>query len=539
VLILTSFVNERYAQSVSESLNRLPLNGEVLILYGHANDEDNIQQLATLQSYAQQLKKYLRTDIKLHPAVTTKRSHEKIVVSDNSDFIVGSWNVCSSNPASIHLETSLICKSRERAQELCSVIMGEVVEQSKDFLTHLVNTLQPSKSQQPIGLLSRLDSVYSLAKQTSTIPTTSERLRHWRKWRRQLRGLKDELWAYFDSPRLSIIRGEELRDVLIEQVSLARHSVLIATDRVNPTGLDSSLARLVLAKKKIVRIVWGIESPEWRFDKEPEVREELHLAADTLGAFSQSNKERVFTTLEPMKNHSKVLIVDDSRFLISSSNFLARGSEPKEESSSEIGILVESPLLARSLLGRFMLRYSQIFGKLDLEKAEGQPWDLFELTRQELESLWSDKEIEHPVSPGILKFAVESRFRRFAKDGTITDLPFDRQLNNRWEECMRQLGMRESGNSPKTLALFWEDFLNRCHEMIGIQKCYTEKSGTYTIRPKQARSPIESWSASHKLEAEQILKGVALEPQEPRESNSFVMQKYLDNFRIQKSSERT
>ncbi len=314
---------------------------------------------------------------------------------------------------------------------------------------------------------------------------------------------------------------------------------MIATDRVNPTGLDSSLARLVLAKKKIVRIVWGIESPEWRFDEEPEVREELHLAADTLGALSQSNKERVFTTLEPMKNHSKVLIVDDSRFLISSSNFLARGSEPKEESSNEIGILVESPLLARSLLGRFMLRYPEICGKLDLEKADGQPWDLFELTRQELESIWSDKEIEHPVNPGILKFAVESRFRQFAKDGTIIDLLFDRQLNSRWEECRRQLGMYEAGNRPETLALFWEDFLNRCHETIGIQKCYMEKNDLYTITPRQTRSPIEAWSISHKSEAEQILKDLANKPQEERESNSFVMQKYLDNFRIQKGNERT
>jgi hypothetical protein len=338
---------------------------------------------------------------------------------------------------------------------------------------------------------------------------------------------------------LSIIRGEELRDVLVEQVTLAHRSVLISTDRVNPTGLDSSLARLLLTRNKTIRILWGIESSEWRFDEEPEVREELHLASDTLQAFSQPNKERVFTSLEPMKNHSKVLIIDDNRFLISSSNFLARGSEPKEESSNEIGILVESPLLARSLLGRFMLRYSEIFGKLNLEKIDGQPWDLFELTRQELESLWSDKEIEHPVNPGILKFAVESRFKQFAKDGTIMGLPFDRELNRRWEACMRLLGMRETGNRPETLALLWEDFLNRCHEMIGIQKCYTEKSDTYTIRPKQTRSPIEAWSTSHRSEAEQILKGLSPEPQEAKESNSFVTQRYLDNFRIQKSSDRT
>lgn len=89
-----------------------------------------------------------------------------------------------------------------------------------------------------------------------------------------------------------------------------------------------------------------------------------------------------------------------------------------------------------------MIHSRQIRGEMDLRTCTGQPWDLFEILRQEVEQLAEQKDIKDPGSPHLVRFVLLSRFYEYTDDGKIvgdernecksTDIP----LSRRWEQCM-------------------------------------------------------------------------------------------------------
>ncbi|MBI4258745.1 MAG: hypothetical protein HY619_07305 [Thaumarchaeota archaeon] len=492
VVILTSFLNRKYVSWVAQILSNLPNDPSVLILYGHANEETPAEQNAEIQSYKEELLRHLRRDITLNVGTTIRRTHEKIVISDTSNCMVGSWNICSSNPNSEHLEVNVDLKSRNIAAELCSVLEEETTEKDVEFIKILRGSLEKTDGRKGREVGPRIDSLLWLmeliVKAQGEAPIDV-----WREWRIQLLGLRDILWTYFDSPLATVLTTESLRDVFVEQIRSSYHSLLIATDRVNPNGLDASLVQHLFEKERLIRIIWGIESPEWDLRDEPEVQEELNVAAETLSAVIRRGRENVLTSVRPMLNHSKLLIVDENRFMVSSSNFLARGTEPTEESSREIGILIESPLLARKLLGQLMLHSEPIRRGIELRQRVGQPWDLFELVRQALQELWDDKEIENPGRPDLVSFAVMSTFRESTEDGRIVGesgnlyKPLDISLSNRWEQCMKFFGKGRIRTFPGVLLQAYEEnFFTYACEMIGIQRLWNK--GSYTIHPRSRKT---------------------------------------------------
>ncbi len=488
VVILTSFLNRKYVSWIGGILSSLPKNAKVLILYGHANEETPGEQEAEAKAYRDELLRYLRSDILLSVSPTTRRTHEKIVISDTSNCMVGSWNICSSNPNSAHLEVNVDLESRSVATELCSVLEAYAIGQDAEFIKVLCDSLEKTNGRKGDGLERQLDSLVWLAETLAKKPE-GEALRGWRQWRIQLLRLRDLLWTHFDSPPVAVVTTENLRDAFVEQIRASTRSLLITTDRVNFNGLDASLVQHLFERERLIRIMWGMESPEWDFSDEHEVQEELDIATDTLRAVVKHSRGNVLTSLKPMLNHSKVLIVDENRALISSTNFLARGTEPKEDSSREIGILIESPLIARQLLGRLMLHSEPLRGNIMLRQLAGQPWDLFELVRQTVEELWEDKEIEHPGRPDLVSFAVKSRFREFTQEGRIVGddqdqyRPIDVSLSNRWENCLTFLGKgRIKAPSGFALPIYEENFYMRVCEMVGIQRRWSERS--YTIHPR-------------------------------------------------------
>lgn len=512
VVILTSFLNRKYVSWVAEILSNLPNNAHVLILYGHANQETPAKQNAEIQPYKAELMRHLRSDIVLTVGVTTKRTHEKIVVSDTSSCMLGSWNICSSNPKGEHFEVNVDVKSENIASELCSVLEADVSEEDSSFIKNLRGSLEKTNGEKGVALEQCIDWLTVMMENIASVTVDDEfAILRWKLWRHQLLGLRDLLWTYYDSPPATIVTTESLRDVFVQLIHSSNSSLLIATDRVNYNGLDASLMQHLFEKQRIIRIVWGMESPEWDLHDNHEVQEELDVAAETLQTVIKNGRGNVMTSLRPMLNHSKLLIVDENRVLISSSNFLARGMEPTEESSREIGILVESPLLARKLLGQFMLHSEQIRGRIELRQKIWQPWDLFELIREAVEEVWTDKEIKDHGRPDLVSFAVQSVFREYTPDGKIVGKkenqyrPTDALLNTRWEQCMKFFGKGRAGNStsldlPKNeedffdpttyledlfyLPKYEEDFFTYAYEMIGIQRVLDMETYKYTIRPR-------------------------------------------------------
>ncbi len=492
VVILTSFLNKRYTSWVAEILSNLPKNSHVLILYGHANQETPAEQSAEIQSYKAELLRYLRSDIVLTVGVTTKRTHEKIVVADTSYSMLGSWNICSSNPNSEHFEVNIDVKSRNIASELCSILETEVGDEDSVFVRNLRSSLEKTTGKKGAPLDQRIDWLTAMMEKIAGETVDEVAILSWREWRDQLLGLRDLIWTYYDSPPATIVTTEILRDVFVQLIRSSNSSILVATDRVNYNGLDASLIQHLFEKQRIIRIVWGMESPEWDLHDDPEVQAELDVAAETLRTVVRNGQGNVLTSLSPMLNHSKVVIVDENAVLISSDNFLARGMEPTEESSREIGILVESPLLARQLLGQLMLHSEHIRGRIDLRQRAGQPWDLFELIRESVEDVWTDDGIKDYGRPDLVNFAVQSTFREFTADGKIVGedddqyRPTDESLSSRWEICMRFFGKgRVAKYTGSVLPTYEEYFFTHASEMIGIQRVMSK--GVYTIRP---RSPM-------------------------------------------------
>jgi hypothetical protein len=489
VVILTSFLNEKYSEWVAEILSKLPGKAEVLFLYGHANNETQAEQKVAIEQYISEISKSIRSDIKLSYGLTTKKSHEKIFITDTGDSVVGSWNLCSSNPNSEHMEIGLRVKSKKATLTLCDVLKTEVEGESAKFIEQIGKSLPKTKGNKGSPLGRRLLVLENMLESALDMDREKSTLELWRRWREQLLGLRDLIWTHFDSPPITIISAESTRDAFVQLVRTSHSSILIATDRVNYNGLDASLTQHLLEKERLIRIIWGMESPDWDLREDTEAQEELNVASETLRTLLKNGNGNVLTSLFPMLNHSKLLIVDENRVLVSSSNFLAKGMEPTDETSREIGILVESPLLARQLLGRLMLHSKDIRGKVDMRSRTGQPWDIFEILRESLEELWANENITARGRPDLVDFAIQSTFREFTEDGRIVGSengkysPTDADLSERWEACMKFFGKNKLKQRTKTMIPLYEEyFMMHACEMIGIQKL---GYGTeYSLRPR-------------------------------------------------------
>lgn len=495
VVIVTSFVNKKYVKWVAEVFSTLPENAEVLLLYGHANEEGPSVQASEAASYCAALRSHLRSDIQLRIGVTTGRTHEKIVVSDTSDCVVGSWNVCSSNPNSEHFEASLTFKSKEIATQLCSMLETECKSEEAVFIQAVRKSLYNTWGLKGTNVARHIIKLVKLTQMCADELNFTDRA--WKHfwidlWIPEFDKLRDLLWTYFDSPPIMIVSSETLRDVFVEQIRSANRSLLIATDRVNPNGLDASLITHLLERHRLIRVIWGMESPEWDMTGDPEAQGELDIARETIQSLQRSGRGCVLTSCKPMLNHSKLLLVDEERILISSNNFLARGAETTDQSSREVGILIESPLLARKVLGQLMLHSEDIRGMIEFSKLESQPWDLYERLRMVLEELFEQKDIEIPGKPETISFALKSTFLDFDQNGHIVgekDGKYrftDVGLGKRWEYCMKRFGSAKNVSRENNLLPFHESvFFTYVCEMTGIQRRYSH--GMTLIAPRRIR----------------------------------------------------
>jgi CxxC-x17-CxxC domain-containing protein len=459
IVVLTSFLNPKYTEWVAELLGSIPPGATLLLLYGHANDEDARTREETAAAYQTLLAKRVPSSVRVLVRPTTVRSHEKIVVNDDSWFMLGSWNLGSSFPHATYLEASIAGRSQSLATDLVDLLSEETDEQSRAVLRELGGLLTATEGRVGDSVKHRLEALHSLFR--SILDEGVHEARDWRKVREQLAALRDTLWTHFGSPKLELVKGDDIRDVLVEQVSSAGHSVTIATDRVNETGLDASLIQELRLAELRLRILWGLEDPHWKIE-DKEALEELCTAKEVLHMILVAREDFVRSSESPMGNHAKFAIFDENRLLIGSDNFLAHGRERGSESSREVALMVEHPLLARYGTGAVLLERPQLWFPFDI-RARDKPWELFELVRRQVEALATDHSITDPHRSALIEFACESVFHEFTPEGTIeTDhsgrpVATNPDLSRRWGSVLQALGKGRS-------SMYFEELCKQAHE---------------------------------------------------------------------------
>jgi CxxC-x17-CxxC domain-containing protein len=485
IVVLTSFLNPKYADWVASLFSRLPEGTKILLLYGHANDEDSEARETTARQYGALLSKRLIPGLQLEVRSTMVRSHEKIVVTDSSWVMLGSWNIGSSFPHASYLEGSFRSRSRTLAADVLDLLSEEADEEAKAFLDRIRSTLDATEGRAGQPLRPRLEALRSLFQ--SILEEGVHEVRDWRKVREQLTALRDVLWTHFASPRVELVRGGDLRDVLMEQVSSATHSVTLATDRVNETGLDASFAKTLRLDNNRVRILWGLEDPTWRIPEESPDARELEAAGEVLHLLLQKRPANLRSSEKPMANHAKLLIVDEDRLLIGSDNFLAHGRERGNESSREVALLVEHPLLARRALGSMLLERPELWFPSDTKNRD-LPWELLELLRRQVESLSAAPDLENAHNSELLEFAAESTFRDFAPEGGIRmdasgrPVATNPKLSARWDEVLQTYGKGRS-------QLYFEELCKKAHESGFIQLVWNPDR-TFSLFPIGSQPPL-------------------------------------------------
>jgi CxxC-x17-CxxC domain-containing protein len=484
IVALTSFLNPKYTEWVAELLGTLPPGATLLLLYGHANDEDSRAREQTAAAYQALLAEQALPSVRVLVRPTTVRSHEKIVVNDDSWFMLGSWNLGSSFPHATYLEASIAGRSQSLATNLISLLSEEADEPSLALLRELQGSLTATEGRVGDPVRHRLEALHSLFQ--SILEEGVHEVRDWRKVREQLTALRDTLWTHFSSPKLELVRGDDIRDVLVEQVSSAGHSVMIATDRLNETGLDASLVQELRPGELRLRILWGLEDPAWRID-DKETLEELSAAKDVLHRILEVRKEFVRSSETPMANHAKFAIFDDNRILIGSDNFLAHGRERGSETSREVALMVEHPLLARYATAAVLLERPQLCFPFDIH-ARDKPWELFELVRRQVEALAADPSISDPHRAALVEFASESMFHEFTPNGSIKvdrsgrPIVTNPDLSRRWESVLQAFG---KGRSP----MYFEELCKQAHES-GFLQLVREPDQGFSLYPLGKYPPL-------------------------------------------------
>ena len=484
LVVLTSFLNPKHVAWVGSLLSALPDGSEALLLYGHANDEDARAREETALTYQRLLSARVRSQVRVLVKPTTMRSHEKLVVNDHSLFMLGSWNLGSSFEHAPYLEGTILGRSKALSADLLSLLIEEADEQSKRILQSTLGSLTETQGSVGEPVSERLRALSSLFQ--SILDEGVHEARDWRKVREQLTALRDVLWTHFRSPKLELVKGEDIRDVLIEQVASAGHAIAIATDRLNESGLDASLVGELRLDDLRVRILWGLENPAWKTD-DKDTLEELGAAREVLHRLLEARPDNLRSSESPMGNHSKFVVVDESRLLIGSDNFLAHGRERGSESSRELALLIEHPLLARRALAAALLARPELWFPHDL-KARDKPWEIYELVRRQVEGLASDSALRDPHRVALVEFAAESTFREFTADGAIkTDLAghpisTNPSLAGRWDAVMRAFGKGRS-------SMYFEELAKQSHENGFIQLVW-EADRTYSLHPLGSQPPL-------------------------------------------------
>ncbi|MHA1230074.1 MAG: SUMF1/EgtB/PvdO family nonheme iron enzyme [Candidatus Helarchaeota archaeon] len=382
-IITSSFLNasnlEEYmglANAIA-NIKNLEEVANILIIYGHSNDDSFEKQIKDINDYTNKLFQLVpNCKNKIIMVPSKKRSHEKIIINSNGTWMVGSWNPTSSQPNSYQYEVSVRGYSPEFSIKLLKYIdenienpkAKKIIENCKNILINESKNLEKINFTEVANLAyeNLNESLNNLKKIVKIIEGDFENISNdvINLYNLSLDAVRICLLPFLKRANISIITQQNSNELFINQIRLSNETLFLASDRISENVLNYSFINDFLLKKssdkKVLRILWGRE-----FDLkeiiDAETIAQLNNARKAIEKLQKVNDIYLLTNDRPMENHAKFLLVDGVRGLITSENYLSYGGEKDKYESRELGIFIESIPIIRYIEGRSIFHRYKYF----------------------------------------------------------------------------------------------------------------------------------------------------------------------------------
>lgn len=383
LLLTSAFLNPdnlREGAGLLAALTEAPPSTRFLLVYGHASDAHPAEQQRALETYQRNLQR-LDADLagRCTLVASKRRAHEKLLLTSNGDWMLGSWNAASSRPGSVVFECGLTGRDRPFALTLLDRLEenleGDAANEAVAALRAALGgaaTEDPALHETARRHLERLKRALGVL--TRALPREGTHAS--RGWAPALRAVRAALHPFLVRTRLELADTHQTRDAFVALVQSARHDLLLASDRLADSALDGALLRDIRGRgrgRRLVRVVWG---REWagRRPTDPHTREQLQRARAALEEARNLLGPQLCTRQEPMENHAKLLLVDGCLGLITSENLLSYGGEKGRYESRELGVTFWCPPVVRHILGRFLWQWMDALQPEEGGQAGGPPY---------------------------------------------------------------------------------------------------------------------------------------------------------------------
>ncbi len=389
-LLLSSFLSPEFADDVADRFGRaLPEAARLCCVYGRATDGGIAAARTEADAYAARLKACgLTRAVQVVPSAA--RTHAKVILNDAGDVWVGSWNPLSAAPGSDVTEVGVRLAGAEVALAVLSALDGMLDEETRAFADEIRRSIEGTRCAWALR-----------AEPLAEVEAALEWVERWvprrldQQWDQaledRLQVVRNWLCDVTERPRIALVETNEHRDAMLSWIRQADHGVLLATDRIKPAGLDPQLTA-ALAEQPIkveqkvrfeLRLLWGRDARARVAPDDTDTsaaRGQLALLDSAIrraraasrptrqapGAAPTGFAYDLYTDLSrPMRNHAKVLQVDDERLLVTSDNLLVYGDERDATDARELGVVIEAPRQALILRGELELAHPELRARWD------------------------------------------------------------------------------------------------------------------------------------------------------------------------------
>jgi phosphatidylserine/phosphatidylglycerophosphate/cardiolipin synthase-like enzyme len=366
-LLLSAFTNVNFVEDINNIMNLTNID-EANEIHLTVGEPDRVNE----QEYRERTAQY--SGVLGRKVSTTKiPSHAKFVVSDTGKFWIGSCNLLSSSPGSQISETGVLVDDPKAALLLLEHVESWFREDEFETIERMKLELRKIEPK-PLIYVEELNVLIEDTRAYIEVPDESKGRKEYNKLAKSVKGFLKKIKS---KPRFSFLTTEKHRSFVIDSIALAQTSISLASDQLRPIGFDLTIRNLILRKYEKsnptfstfeTRIYWGRQwdkSPH--FDDEVEagkvlidsLRKECKKAIMANASSKKKGKEvRFFPrhTQGPMSNHSKFLIQDGYRTLVTSLNlFGGKSEEFQQVDATELGIVIDCERVGQIIEGEMDL----------------------------------------------------------------------------------------------------------------------------------------------------------------------------------------
>jgi len=365
-VLLSAFTWKGFSDDAASRINEsLPEGCELLLLSGEPDRINEPEFARRTEEYGRALSDNGAPD-NVRVEYTRRACHAKFAISDTGAVWLGSCNLLSAAPGSWVLESGLVFRDPALAKAVINHVLedGWLSETDETHLKSIRDQLPQNAASQPIK--TALEVVATVSSRLRTMLEES--------WfdpseaKKEMDGLVPVLRGFAERPRWQLVRTDQHRPAMLSLIRSARKRIALGSDAIRKMGLDESTIVEVArrpgvvedrASKYTVQVYWGRHDPsEIRNDNREEIEEargRLKRLRDEIVKYDEGGqglraKFFPFKSGDPMMTHCKFIAVDDNRLLLTSDNILSFSDDEGFDSDArELGLLVDSPRLARML----------------------------------------------------------------------------------------------------------------------------------------------------------------------------------------------